>query len=210
MITFPRDVIDQFTPQKITERSRNLVGMTTAPYTGWQQIQEFAGAWWEMEITFPPLGQRDGQRLVAFLESLRGQVGTFLFGNPKKATPRGSAATVPGNPLVDGFANAGLRLNVRTSLADQQAWLKAGDQISLGAGVARHLHRVVTDADLISGRVTLNVWPRLREVPTDGDPITLYQPTGLFRLAVAAPQHDVDESGIYYVDPIPIIEALGN
>lgn len=209
-ITYPRATPPVFCPQRMTIRSRNNVGITVAPFSGRQQVQEHSGALWEMELTFPALRADEGGReLVAFLSSLRGARQKFLFGNPKKAYPRGAARQTPGGPVVFGNLQTGAVLNVSTSLGTLRAWLKAGDHLSVGAGESLHLHRVTRDVDLISGKGAVNIWPRLREIPNDGDEITIFEPKGIFRLSVAAPQHDVDENDFYYVDPLPIVEALG-
>lgn len=209
-IVYPRTAPPVFCPQRMTIRARNNVGVSTAPFSGRQQIQEHSAALWEMELTFPALpGAEGGRELVAFLSSLRGFKQKFLFGNPKKAMPRGAARLTPGGPVVFGGSQTGAVLNVSTSLGTLRAWLKAGDHLSLGDGEGAHLHRVTRDVDLISGKAAVNIWPRLREIPNDGDEVTIFQPMGIFRMQVAAPQHDVDENDFYYVDPLPIVEAIG-
>lgn len=205
MITYPLSTPQIFSEQRVTVRSKNITANTNAPFTGAEQIQEWQAGTWEFELVFPALSPDDGDELVAFLESLRGKHGTFLYGLPTKRRPRGAARLAGGNPVVFGALQTGLTLDVSTSLANVKGWLLAGDFFALGT----QLYRVTRDADLIAGKARLNIWPRLRAVANVGDPISIFDAKGLFRLSVDDPQHEIDESGIYRIDVLPIREAYG-
>lgn len=208
MIIYPLDVPPVFSLSQVTVRSRNMVATTAAPYTGREQVQEWTGAFWEMELTFPPLAPDQGDELAAFIESLNGKYGTFIFGLPTMRRPRGSAAIAPGSPIVFNSVQTGFRLAVQTTLGSVSGWLKQGDMIALGTPSNRALYRVTRDVDLIAGVGVVNIWPRLRQIPNPGDPVSIFDPTGRFRLSIDNPQHTVDESGIYGFDVLPIVEAV--
>lgn len=208
-VVYPLTAPPQFCEQGVVVRPKNIVSTTNAPFSGAEQIQEWQGGTWEMEISFPPLAAQDGEPIVAFLEMLRGRFGTFLYAPSTKRRPSGAARLAPGDPVVYGALQTGLTLDVSTSLANVKAWLVSGDLVSLPYGNSVQLYRVTRDADLIAGKGRLNIWPRLRAIPNIGDPVTIIDPKGMFRLSIDDPQHEVDESGIYRIDTVPIREAFG-
>lgn len=209
-ILYPIDPPASFCALGVTMRALNTAGGTNAPWTGYEQVQEWNGGRWEMEIEFPPLAPRVGEEIVGFIESLRGRYGSFRLGPANKARPRGAANINAGNPTVAGAAQSGLTLGLATTgLGNVKNYLRAGDFLELPYSNSYGLYRVTRDADLIGNRAMLNIWPRLRGVPNHADPITVINPRGMFRLAVDDPQHTVDESGIYYIDVLPIREAFG-
>jgi hypothetical protein len=57
------------------------------------------------------------------------------------------------------------------------------------------------------GNCTLDIFPRLRESPADGDAITLQSPVGTFRLAENSIQWDVD-AGKNYAMAFKALEAF--
>jgi len=65
-----------------TFRLQRVVGVSASPFTGAQQVYEHQGAWWEGEITLPPLLGAQAGAVRAFLARLHGQAGTFLYGDP--------------------------------------------------------------------------------------------------------------------------------
>lgn len=167
---------------RVTLRAANVVGVARSPFTGQQQVQRHQGQWWAAEIELPPLVGHDlSAPWVAFLLSLRGQYGTFLMGDPGKPQPRGVAT---GSPVVDGANQTGERLTVRGFTANVSGILRAGDYIQLGSGGSARLHTVLLDADSDStGRVTLDIWPRLRSSPANGSAVITRNPVGVWRLA---------------------------
>lgn len=213
MIVYPITPPATFCAQGLTIRSTNTIGSTSAPWTGLEQVQEWNGGRWEMEIAFPSaVSPKVGEEIVGFLESLRGRYGTFRYAPPTKQFPRGAAREFPGNPVtVSGAQQSGLTLSVATTSGAQNVknWLRAGDFVELPYSSSFGLYRVTRDADLIQRRATLNIWPRLRGVPNHSDPITIFNPRGEFRLATDDPRHTVDESGLYHIEVVPIREAFG-
>lgn len=210
MITFPLTPPATFCAMAVTLRSTNTAAQTAAPFSGFEQIQEWNGGRWEMEISFPPCSPEIGEEIVGFIESLRGRFGTFRYGPANKSRPRGAANINAGNPTVFGAQQSGLTLGLATTgLGNVKAYLRAGDFLELPYGNSYGLYRVIRDADLIGNRALLNIWPRLRGVPNHADPITVINPRGMFRLSTDDPRHEVDEEGIYRIDVLPIREAFG-
>jgi hypothetical protein len=67
--------------------------------------------------------------------------------------------------------------------------LLAGDYLQHGYRLHRVLDRVNSD---FAGNAVIPVWPSIREAPSDGDPIILNNPVGLFRLATNKRTWSVD------------------
>ena len=98
-IIFPLDPPTSPGPRKFKLSGNNLVGVTESPFTFEAQIQQWGGERWELEVGLPPMLHDEAEQWVAFLLALRGQVGTFLMGDPMNQSPSGTAS---GNPLVGG------------------------------------------------------------------------------------------------------------
>src|SRR5947208_16903041 len=79
-------------------REKSVVGLTAAPFSGIQQVQEYSGAWWEAEFTIRPLTKPLRDQWMAFFSSLHGRTGTFIMGHPLETTTAGSASTLGGIP----------------------------------------------------------------------------------------------------------------
>ena len=81
----------------------------------------------EAEIQLPPMTRAEGEQWVSFLIKLKGMQGTFLLGDPAGATPRGSAATTAGTPVVNGAGQVGDDLSISGLPADVDGCLLTGD-----------------------------------------------------------------------------------
>jgi hypothetical protein len=168
-------------------RQRTVVAASYSPFTRQRQVQEFPGQWWEADITLPPMLRADAERWIAWLVSLNGVKGTWLMGHSDYAAPRGTAAALPGTPLVKGAGQTGTALLFDGAPTSQLGYLLAGDMIQLGSGSSSHLHKVLTDANSnASGEVTVDIWPRLRASPADNDPVTVTAAKGQFSLPPGA------------------------
>ena len=177
-ITYPLSLPASPGPARVTMRATNVVAVAASPFTGQQQTQRHPGAWWSADVELPPLmGEAEAETWISFLLSLRGRHGTFLMGDPARATPRGVAT---GTPVIDGADQTGEALATRGWTPDTTGILRAGDYIQIG----QRLHKVLTDTDSdASGAATLDIWPRLRESPADGALIITANPVGTFRLS---------------------------
>lgn len=211
MITFPLTLPADGGPSRVSFRDNNTAGVTVAPFSLSEQIQEFDGQAWEMDMIFPPMGRDRGEAWVAALRALRGPVGTFFFSVPGYRG-RGYLTDADNAVLVqvDGGGQSGLFLDFKTSLTETMARaFRAGDCFSLGTGTGIHLHTVLeditTDGD---GKATMVIWPRLRTSPEDGAVMESVSPAGLFRLVNKGIDFDRDEAGNVLIAPTPIREAF--
>ena len=194
-ITYPLTLPSHTGIRSITFRAVNTVGISQSPFTYAQQAVAHSGQRWEVDVTLPPMKRADAEQWIAWLVSLRGQLGTFTLGDPIGATPRGSAG---GTPLVNGASQTGGTLSIDGCTASQTGWLKAGDYIQLGSGTTATLHKVLQDADSnASGEVDLDIWPYIRTAPTDGSTVVTSNTVGKFRLANNEQNWNINEASIY-------------
>lgn len=101
----------------ITLSAENAVAISQSPFTYQQQVIAHPGQRWAASISLPPMKRPDAEYWVAFLLSLKGQIGTFLLGDPNCVTAQGSA-TGPRNLLA------------YTEEFDNAYWTKSGSTIS--------------------------------------------------------------------------------
>lgn len=183
------------TPNKLRWTMRNVVAQSASPFSGSQQVQRHQGAWWEVDLSFPPLGRADASLLFAFLASMRGKYGTVNFGDPTRTAPRGVGT---GTPLVNGGGQTGESLVTDGWTAGQTGILKAGDFLQLGSGSSARLHVVLADANSDgSGNATFSLWPDLRTSPSDNAAIVVSSPVGVFRLGANDPGFDIEEAQLH-------------
>ena len=75
----------------ITLSAENAVAISQSPFTYQQQVVAHPGQRWAASISLPPMKRPDAEYWVAFLLSLKGQIGTFLLGDPNCVNAQGSA-----------------------------------------------------------------------------------------------------------------------
>lgn len=207
-MTYPLDFPTVVAGAKINLRGRNVVGMSAAPMSGSQQVNDFLGKWWLGEITWPTMQRDKADVCLAFLDELNGIAGTFTMEHPKRRRPKGAANDTLGLPKVDGAGQTGNTLDIKTGLGDVSGYLLAGDMLQIGDGLTTRLHRAGADVDLVGGFGTVRLWPRLRTSPADSATLTLISPRGLFRLAINELGDETDEAGLVRIPPVPFVEAL--
>lgn len=188
---------------------RKVVGVATSPFSLMQQTYEHPGERWEATIELAPMSRADGEAWMAWLISLRGPVGSFLLGDVAGATARGSAGVTPGTPQVNGAHAAQSRaLAIKTGLGAVSNYLRAGDWIQLGSGTSSRLHKVLVDASLTGGNVTLDIWPALRTAVANDAAVTVAACKGKFMLAQGGASYQVDSAAIVRGAPIACVEDL--
>jgi len=187
--------------------ARNAVAVSTSPFTFSTQVYRHQGQGWEADISLPPMNRETAEAWVSFLLRLRGQYGTFLLSDPNGLTPRGSAASAPGTPVVYGAGQTGDYLAI-DGAPQQTTYLKAGDYIQLGSGSSATLHKVLEDAVTSElGRATLNIFPGLRSAPADNATVTVSNCKGAFRLNVNETSWDVNTVSGYGIS-FGAVEAI--
>lgn len=159
----------------VTRRLAATVSISTSPFSGTQQVQDWGGEWWEYDIEFAvPRLAADSRRLSGFLASLGGPRTPFIFCDPFIRNPVGLGA-----PQVNGAGQTGNAI-----ITD--GWvngMSAGDFIQLGTGDSTRLYQLTADVVPVAGAATLQVTPRLRAPTIDNEPITVASPGLLLRLS---------------------------
>lgn len=178
--------------------ARNAVSMAASPFTFTQQVYKHAGQGWSVDIALPPMKKDVAEDWVAFLLRLRGQFGTFLVGDPLGQTPRGTAASVAGTPVVNGAGQTGESLNIDGLPVTATGYLKVGDYIQLGSGSTATLHKVLEQVNSNGiGQATLNLFPAIRTAPADGATVTVANCKGVFRLNSNMTDWDINNASFY-------------
>jgi hypothetical protein len=194
-ISYPLSLPTTIGIANITLTASNAVAISESPFTYRQQIVAHPGQRWSATVSVPPLRKEFIEPWVTTLLALKGQVGTFLLGDPNNATPRGVAT---GTPLVKGAGQTGGTLEIDGATPSVTGWLLAGDYIQLGSGASATLHKVLQSANSDSGgNVTLEIWPNIRTAPLDNAVVTLNNTVGLFRLATNQQSWSINESSAY-------------
>lgn len=157
-------------------RTTNIVGKSRSPYTMKSQLLEYDGGFWSISAQLTLLNRENAEQWNSFLVSLNGIFGSFLIGHPLSILSRGTAT---GTPRVNGANQTGKTLITDGWTNSITNILKKGDFIQIG----NRLYQVLNDSNSDgSGNCTLDIWPRLRESPSDNESIITISPKGLFRL----------------------------
>jgi hypothetical protein len=180
--------------------ARNVTAISRSPFALSAQVYRWSGQAWEADITLPAMQRADAESWLSFLLKLKGRYGTFLLGDPNGATPRGSAATTPGTPLVAGGAQVGGSLDIDGLPLSATNYLLAGDYIQLGTGLSTRLYKVLNNVSSNgSGQATLDLWPDLRSSPGDNATVVVSNAKGLFRLSNPDQDFTIDDTSTYNI-----------
>lgn len=200
-ITFPITLPTNRNPVEITLGQRKVVGFAEAPSSLSSQTYEWDGEMWLLDITFQVMERAVGAPWAAALRSLRGPVGSFIYGDPMAATPLGS---VSGSPVVSSTTAAKART---LPVSGGSGTLLKGSMISTGSGLTRRMYEVQADVNLAGG--SIEIWPALRAQATSGTSIVYTNPSSLFRLSPGT-RIDVvtDKMGYLHIAPVHAQEVL--
>ena len=206
--TYPLTFPTQTGVARVEITATDVVSISESPFTFSQQVVRHSGARWAATVSIPPVKRDDSEYWNSFLLRLRGQFGTFLLGDPNAATPRGSAASAAGTPVVNGASQTGNELNIDGLPTSATGYLKAGDYIQLGTGSNANLYKVLEDVNSNgSGEATLNLWPDLRSSPANDAAVVVSDAKGLFRLADSTASWSINNAGFYSIS-FSAVEAL--
>jgi hypothetical protein len=189
-------------PSSIEWDEHDVVGQNESPFTGQTQSYDWRSAWWEAQVSFPPMNRYSHDAWSAFLSRLRGPLNAFLIGDPKARIPKGCAL---GTPVVNGSNQSGYSFATRGWKASTKSVLMFGDFIQIGYRLYKLTDTVDSDA---SGNATLPIWPPLREQPPEGSGIITRNCKGLFRLKAANGNKHSTNVGNYGFSGFAIREAL--
>ena len=90
-ISYPVNTPTNIGIANITLMAESAVSISSSPFTFQQQVVAHPGQRWAASISLPPMKRQDAENWIAFLLSLKGQVGTFLLGDPNCAVAQGVA-----------------------------------------------------------------------------------------------------------------------
>jgi hypothetical protein len=178
----------------------DAVGEVISPFSGQAQEQQWQDQHWELDVALPFMRRQsvEAGQWIAFLNALHGKYGSFLVGDPAATAPQGSAGLGSGftSALVNGAVASGVNsLPTRGWAASQVGVLLRGDYLQIGTGTTQRLYQVLTDASSnASGQATLDIFPCIREALSDGNPLTLNNTAGCFRLASNKRTWEVDQN----------------
>lgn len=179
--------------ESIELRAVNAVAVSQSPFTYKQQIISHGGQKWEASVNIPSVHRDKAAEWKAMLVGLKGQVGTFLLGDPDYATPQGTVSSC----VLTGDAGDDTATVVMTGT------LKAGDYIQLGSGSNSKLHQVLLDQD---GDGSIEIWPSLRS-DYSSSTVVFNSPKGVFRLANSVTSWSINNASIYGIS-FEAVEAV--
>ena len=175
----------------------NAVSYSRSPFTFAGQAQEFTGKMWQATVTLPAMKRAAAEEWIAFLLSLKGQVGTFNLGDPMAETPRGSARNAD-NISINGALTSGSEIVMDGGVQNQTGYLKSGDYLQIGTGPTQQLFKVLADANTNgTGQITVDVWPNVRTSIANDALVTVQSTKGIFRLASNETNWSVNEVAVY-------------
>lgn len=119
-ITYPLNTPTNIGIANITLMAENAVSISSSPFTYQQQVVAHPGQRWAASISLPPMKRDDAENWVAFLLSLKGQIGTFLLGDPNCTVAQGEAEK---------------NLLIYTEQFDNAAWTKVRATITANTGI---------------------------------------------------------------------------
>jgi len=174
-LTFPSVGI-----QNMSMRLRRVVSVSESPFTLDTQTHVHQGAKWEAEVSLPPLSHAEARSVEAFIIALKGQSGTFYFGNPLHT------GTVSNN----GCNSASIRAESLTLTSGAQA-IPAGTYFEIN----NYLY--ITTEDKASGSTTLNFQPPLRIAITSNTPVDFSLPKSTWRMTSNEIGWSINEASMY-------------
>ena len=196
-ISYPLTMPTHTGIRNVELRATNAVAYSRSPFTFSGQAHAYAGKAWQADITLPPMKRTNAEQWIAFLLSLKGQLGTFYLGDPRACTPLGSARDAD-TILVNGALSSGDTINIDSAPASRTDYLKAGDYMQIGTGTSRQLFKVLTDVDTNgSGQATVDVWPNVRTTIANNAAVTVQSAKGIFRLITNEQAFSINEASIY-------------
>ncbi len=197
-ISYPLTMPTHTGIRNVELRATNAVAYSRSPFTFSGQAYEYAGKAWQADITLPPMKRTNAEQWIAFLISLKGQLGTFYLGDPRACTPLGSARDTD-TILINGAPSIGSNtISIDSAPASQTGYLKAGDYLQVNQGEDRQLFKVLTDTDTNgSGEATVDVWPDVRKTILNNAAVTVQNTKGIFRLVTNEQAFSINEASIY-------------
>ena len=196
-ISYPLSLPTSIGIAQIEFRAANAVAVSRSPFTYSTQVHAYSGQSWQADVTLPSIRRDLAEEWVAWLISLKGQLGTFYLGDPNAVTPRGSARDTD-TIQVSGATSSGNTLAIDSAPASQTGYLKAGDYMQVGTGLNRQLFKVLADVNTNgSGQATVDIWPDVRTSIANNAAVTVENTKGIFRLSSNEQGFSINEASFY-------------
>ena len=183
-ISYPRSYINTTDFKSVTLSFQSAVAKKASPFSYHTYVQSHVGRRWMLDVALVPSARSTADQWISWLESLEGGLYTFLGGNPAADVAKGTAATNPGTPLVNGASQTGSSLIIDGCPTSETGWLLAGDFVQVGTGASSELYRVLEDVTTDgSGNATLSLNRDLLNSPSNNAAVAVSSCRGVFRLA---------------------------
>lgn len=175
-----------------------------SPFDGTEQTLELPGARWTAEIRWQNLPDAQWRLMQAFVASLGGRAGRFLWGPthiPRKGTRTGAA-------FVVGASQVGKVLNTGGWSGAGNPFL-TGDLVGYVDPTGRNMfHMVTADATVDGANASaVAIAPAIRRSPANAAPLVLTAPKAVWRLTDDAVGLDY-ERGVFAAVTLQIEEAI--
>ena len=160
-ISYPLNTPTNIGIANITLSAENAVALSQSPFTFQQQVVAHPGQRWAASVSLPPMKRQDAEYWIAFLLSLKGQVGTFLLGDPNCVAAQGSATELRNlAAYTEQFDNAYWNKNNSTITADSVVAPNGTTTAdTLVENTATNLHRLVKVFNFVAGNTyTLSIY----------------------------------------------------
>lgn len=164
-------------PSSETLRLMRRQASMASPFTLQQQTINTASQW-TLEFNWPPMRLPEAEKLRAWIDSLRGAVGSFLYSPTQSQTSNltGKAIGLTGYAYNNTVKVVGWGSSVASGL-------RAGQFFQIGNQLLQITNAPSTSD--ITGACIIEFEPSLRHNAAPGAPVNFAAPMGLFRLASA-------------------------
>lgn len=190
-LTYPLQFPGAPNARRITWRPRAAVAESESPFTLRRQLFVNQGQRWEADIELPPMTRAQAETWIAFLLSLNGKAGTFLFGPTFERTTQ---LAVSGTIAITGVDGTTITTGGWTGA------FSVGDFIQ----VHTSLYKLIT---VDNDNFKFDVWPTPRSDVATEDEISYSYPKGVFRLPTNEMPWTVDEARHFGIN-LSAVEAL--
>lgn len=169
-------------------------------FTGKTQIVDNYSQW-QLSINLSRMSHVEAEQWAAALDSLRGQIGTFLW-EPWQS----QQSALSGRSLSFNFNVYGTIATIGGWAANSASQLRAGQFCQIGTQLLRII-AAPANADA-NGRCQIEVEPYIRATHNAGTAVNFTSPKGLFRLSDQEPSYQIDVNRLPEFTTIEAVEAL--
>lgn len=199
MTTYPLTLPDGFEVEEASFSLTTAASANASPFTFAEQTYLHPGARWHGEVSLIPMKADSSAEIKAFLTKLKGRYGTFLYSDPYYYVS-GPLGAADGSPQVDGAAQTGNELMIKSGPAGRTKWLMPSDFIQIGTGTSARLHMVTDQVDVApDGTATIPIEPDLKSSPSDSAAVIVNDARGVFALAENSVEWQYSEGVLHRV-----------